>query len=667
MGFLNPWFLAAGAAVFVPLFLHLFYRRESKTFAFPAIRYLLRTERERASQIRAQQLLLLLLRAAIVVLLTLAGARAHFRGDGGSHEPTALALVLDNSMSTTAVDGGRRHLDTLKAAARISVALAGHDDLIWVIGAGTPWERAVPGGAAQALAAVDSVRPAHGRAEMLEVVARARALVAQSGLPAREVHVFTDLQATAFEGGTEDAGDASVPVVVFGLPGDAGDGANRGVERVVFGGGLAPLAGRRTQVSAMVSGGTPGDTVAARLHVGDQVRAAGRAPVGAAATFSAGPFRAGRIEGWVEIDPDPLTADDRRYFSFAVREPPLAALAGPAPFFVQEAMAVLEESRRASLVAAGSAAVLVSAGGDGLEAVAGARPGTAGRRAVVFPLADPALLPALNRRLAEAGIPFRYAPAGGGSGALRVAEHALPVDLTGIEVRRRFAVEPAGADATAPESSRVLATLSNGEPWLLAGAAPQGRSYVLIASPLDEGSTSLPVSAAMLPLIEWALEQEWVLEHGTGSGSAEGAVAGETFVPAPAATRVVDPEGARHRVDGDQPFPAAVAGLYRVLAGDSVLETIAVNAPAAETDLTPLSRAALGRALPGVAAVVDDADDWGREVFRARRGVEPWRLLAVLLLALVLVESGAAASARILARTRSAAGPGPVSSGSGSA
>lgn len=658
MGFLNPWFLLAGAAVLVPLFLHLFYRRESKTFTFPAIRYLLRTERERASQIRAQQLLLLLLRAAIVVLLAVAGARVHFRGAGGSHEPTALALVLDNSMSTTVVDGGRRHLDALKAAARTSVAEAGHDDVIWVIGAGTPWERAVPGGAARAVAAVDSMRPAHGRAEMAEVVGRARALVGQSGLPAGEVHVFTDLQATAFDGVAEGAGDPSIPVLVFGLPAGptsaAGGGVNRGVERVLFGGGLAPLAGRRTRVSAIVSGGAPGDTAAVRLHVGDQVRAAGRAPAGAAATLPAGPFRPGPIEGWVEIDPDPLTADDRRYFSFAVREPPLAALAGEAPLFVREALAVLEESERLSLVAPDNAQVLVSAGGEGLEPTAAGRR-DADRRAVVFPLADAALLPALNRRLAEAGIPFRYAPAGAASGALRVAEHVLPVDLAGIEVRRRFAVEPAGADP-ASASSSVLATLSNGDPWLLvAGAAPQGRSYVLIASPLDEESTSLPVSAAMLPLVEWAVE------HGAGSGSTgtQRVAAGEAFVPPPAATTVVDPLGAPHRVDGDQPFPAPTAGLYRVLAGDSVLETIAVNPPAAETDLTPLSPAALLRALPGAVAVVDDADEWRREIFRTKRGAEPWLLLAIALLALALVESAVAASTRVLSRTRAPAAPKP--------
>ncbi|MDE2652445.1 MAG: BatA domain-containing protein, partial [Gemmatimonadota bacterium] len=175
MGFLNPLFLLAGAAVLVPIILHLFYRQESKIFTFPAIRYLLRTEREHARQIRTQQLLLLLLRAAIVVLLVLLGARLHLRGSGGSHDPTALALVIDNSLSTTIIQDGRRLLDTLKAVARQSVANASHDDIIWVLRAGTPWEPAVPGGVVQARSAIDATMPAHTFGDLGAAIERARA------------------------------------------------------------------------------------------------------------------------------------------------------------------------------------------------------------------------------------------------------------------------------------------------------------------------------------------------------------------------------------------------------------------------------------------------------------------------------------------------------------
>ena len=430
MGFLNPVFLLAGLAVAVPVFLHLFYRRESKTFAFPAIRYLLRTERERARQIRTQQVLLLLIRVAVVAVVVLMGARTHFPGPGKSHDATALALVIDNSLSATAIEDGRRRLDALKAVARRSAEGAGPDDVIWVIRAGTPWLAATPGNAAQALAAIDETPSSHGRGDLLQAAARARALVAQSDLPAREVHLITDLQATAFAGegpvrghgpprdaedaeGERDAGSAraggdgaDVPIVVFGAP--AAGLANRGIEGVVFGGGLAPLAGRRTEAAVSVSGGEPGDTVGVRLYVGGLMRGAARAPAGATVRVPAGPFPAGRVEGWAEIDPDPLTADDRHYFSFAVRDPTPVAVLGDAPLFVQEAAAVLAENGRIAFESPARAATLVSAGGEGLDGR------SRDQAAVAYPLADPVGLPALNRRLAEAGIPFRYVHREGG-------------------------------------------------------------------------------------------------------------------------------------------------------------------------------------------------------------------------------------------------------------
>src|SRR3990170_4213811 len=113
MGAINPLFLAAGLSVAVPLFLHLFQRQESRRFAFPALRYLERTEREHARRIRLRQLLLLVLRLAVLLLLVGAGARLFVHGRGSAHPPTAVAIILDNSMSSGLVVGERRVLDVL--------------------------------------------------------------------------------------------------------------------------------------------------------------------------------------------------------------------------------------------------------------------------------------------------------------------------------------------------------------------------------------------------------------------------------------------------------------------------------------------------------------------------------------------------------------------------
>jgi len=645
MGFLNPLFLVAGAAVLVPIILHLFYRQESKVFTFPAIRYLLRTERDHARQIRTQQLLLLLLRVAIVVLVVILGARIHFPGPGGSHDPTALALVIDNSMSTTIIDDGRRRLDTLKAVARLSVHGANHDDVIWVVRAGTPWEPAIPGGVAQALAAIDSIRPAHGRGDLGRAVARARALVGQSDLPNREVHVFTDLQATALSEPPITGED--IPVVVFGAPSETA--LNRGIGGISFGGGLPPLAGRRTEAAISVVGTTAGDTVGVRLYIDGQVRAAGTVPAGATVRLPAGPFPPGRVEGYAEIDPDPLTADDRRYFSFAVREPTPVAILGAPPVFVAEALAVLEENDRITVAGPGGAATILSIGGEGLE-----RRGLT-QSAFVVPHPDPAQLPALNRRLAEGGIPYRFEMEEGGGA--RVASSDLAIDLTELEIRRFFRLVPTGArTAGSPQTddletgsttdspssssrSGSVVVLSSGDPWLITANSPAG-PYTLLASPLDEESTSLPVSAAMVPLLEWAIER-W-----SGGGGGTGSVtAGTNFVPPTATTSVRNPGGEEFAVDGDQPFLATtVAGFYQPVARDSLLPAVPVNPPAAETDLTPASPREVRRAIPGTTAIVDDAAAWSRNIFRAGRGPEPWRAIAAILLILLLVETVVAAA-----------------------
>src|SRR5690606_14101696 len=111
MSALNPWFLLAAASVAVPLFLHRVQRRRTRRVSFPALRYLERTEREHARRIRLRQILLLLVRVSILLFVVGAGARLVFFGDSGAHPPTAVVLVLDNSMSSGRIVSDRRVLD----------------------------------------------------------------------------------------------------------------------------------------------------------------------------------------------------------------------------------------------------------------------------------------------------------------------------------------------------------------------------------------------------------------------------------------------------------------------------------------------------------------------------------------------------------------------------
>src|SRR5690606_7511114 len=105
---------------------------------FPALRYLRRAEKESARRIRLRQILLMLLRIAAVLLLAFAAARPFIGFGGSGHSPTAVVIVLDNSMSSGTVEGEQRLLDQLAARALEMLAEAGPDDRFWLLRAGEP-------------------------------------------------------------------------------------------------------------------------------------------------------------------------------------------------------------------------------------------------------------------------------------------------------------------------------------------------------------------------------------------------------------------------------------------------------------------------------------------------------------------------------------------------
>jgi hypothetical protein len=114
-----------------------------------------------------------------------------------------------------------------------------------------------------------------------------------------------------------------------------------------------------------------------------------------------------------------------------------------------------------------------------------------------------------------------------------------------------------------------------------------------------------------------------------------------------------------HPVDGTQDFRATrEAGIYRVLAGDSLLELVAVNPPISESLLATADIAAVAQALGGDLRVIEDPEIWNDAVFAQRQGRELWRPLLLAVLLLLLGESWAAASGAAAGRA-DAHRPGP--------
>src|SRR5947209_12530747 len=106
MSFLAPLYLLLGGAVAVPLLIHLLRRRIGARVEFPAARYLERAEKEHSRTLKIRNLLLMLLRVLALLAIAAGAARPVARWVGAGHAPTALAVVIDNSLSSAAVVNG---------------------------------------------------------------------------------------------------------------------------------------------------------------------------------------------------------------------------------------------------------------------------------------------------------------------------------------------------------------------------------------------------------------------------------------------------------------------------------------------------------------------------------------------------------------------------------
>jgi hypothetical protein len=115
---LVPTLVVGGAAVAIPVVIHLFNRRRFKVVTWAAMRFLLAAQQETRRRVRIEQLILLLVRTAIVLFIVLAMASATdwaeamwqglFPGaagyNGGRSGRTHTIIVLDGSLSMGAAE-----------------------------------------------------------------------------------------------------------------------------------------------------------------------------------------------------------------------------------------------------------------------------------------------------------------------------------------------------------------------------------------------------------------------------------------------------------------------------------------------------------------------------------------------------------------------------------
>lgn len=594
MSFLAPIWLALAGAAAVPLLIHLLRRRIGARVVFPAARYLARAEQEHSRKLRLRNLLVMFLRVLAVLCVAAAAARPVGRMAGVGHAPTALALVVDNSLSSSAVVDGRPVLGRLTAAADSALAATTPADRVWLVTA----DGATVGGSVAAVRrALGEVRPLAGSGDPAGAVRRAAALVRSSGLAEGVVAVVTDGQATSWP--------APVALeesrVAVHAP-DVRPPANGAVLRA------AAVPARWTPAGAVEARVlAPAESAAYRITLGRRTLARGTvsAPRGggeASLLVRAAPPERGWLPGTVELEPDELRGDDVRHFALWIGAAPRVMAGEGAGQFARTAVEALVQGGRAQ---AGAEVRVVSA--DELT----------GLPALILAPADPVRLGAANRALERAGVPWRFGMVRRGESTIRFAGAARSTADVAASVR--YTLVPQGG-AAADTVARA-----GGEPWIVAGAR-----YVIVGSALDPQSTSFPVRATFLP---WLADAVSRLAAG-GAGEVVEAVPGARL-PRPSGVDALEAtDGSRSPLAGDSVEVPARPGVYFYARGGERRGALVVNGDGEESVLARLSGAQLRSRFQGGSVDVETgAAAWASSLFAAsnRRSLVTPLLVAALL------------------------------------
>src|ERR1700733_5689603 len=193
MGFFAPWFLAALAAVGLPVYIHLLRRQTTTPRPVSSLMFFERGIQSSTRHRRLRYLLLFALRALLVILLALVFANPFVRRSAAAANDRLMLIAVDNSFSmragTRLADAKREALAVLatrRPSQRAQVMALGGDLQVLT----------QPIQDASALkAAVENIQPGDSHGNFGELGRGMRALAETVHTPV-ELHLFSDMQAS---------------------------------------------------------------------------------------------------------------------------------------------------------------------------------------------------------------------------------------------------------------------------------------------------------------------------------------------------------------------------------------------------------------------------------------------------------------------------------------
>lgn len=701
MSFVEPIFLFGLLAAALPVVVHLINRRKAVRVDFPALAFLLQSNRREARGIKVRQWLLMALRILVVALLAFSIAKPFVRSSAGftasERLPTATVFVVDTSLSMAQGDWWERATDDFRA--RVAKLRPWDEVALVTTAPGAP--RPVPrltGTHRDLESAFDDLAPGDHGTHLVDALLAAGEVLGTSELPNRRIVVLSDLAEGTFPVQLQPEAPVEFPVEFVELR-DEATPPNFSIESVDFeqeGSAQEPV----WRIDAIVHNHSDAaKKVEIRLEIDGKDVAGGLVDVAAGRTAKH-TFRhridgSGLREGIVRlVDADELGADDRRHFVIQLRDTIRTLLVNGEPssipfrdemFFLERALnprtdtssnIVPELTTREGLEAAdlseydvvvlGNVAKITPVavrkleefvqGGGGLMLAMGDQVDPVAYNQALGNLLPKPLrsLKQLARRddpdapikVTRVGPPRRQHP------VFRVFQLPGGSSLQEVSVFSYMLLEP-----SPPEQSELVLSFEDNAPALLERKV--GRGHVLLfTTSVDDEWTDLPFQPAFLPLMRRAVQ--YLARRATSSGAAR-YVAGEEvrldvtgFVQRRAV--VSGPDGLRAVLepqDGTVAFTPMRAGVYRVYADDdaepsNLVEalTFAANSDPRESNLAMLRADVLGR------WVTDEAQEAGEAAaaIEAEKRVNLWPFFLFCVTLFLLAETVLGTRRSVLAR-----------------
>ncbi|MCK4417795.1 MAG: BatA domain-containing protein, partial [Candidatus Latescibacteria bacterium] len=334
IAFLNPAVLPALTAALLPILIHLLTRRKLKKVAVSSVVFLQQLQKKRMRRVKVRQWLLLVLRTLIIIFLILVFSRPVLRTTlsfVGSSTTTTAAILLDNSYSMGFETPRGRLFDLSKQRVLELIGLLKPGDEVvllpfadrppvakqWKIGDGESTFSLIRD-------FILNLQLSYRATDMSSALEKASKLLSGSENPHKEIFLLTDMEENGWRGLQKEKVFAQLEgISLYLLPVEAAQEENVSVEWVTVPQQILSVKGqiefevqvtnyRKSDVRDLLLcfylDGERLSQVTLNIRAGQTKRA----------LFQVVPEKTGVLSGYVEIEPDRLSVDNRRYFSVSI-------------------------------------------------------------------------------------------------------------------------------------------------------------------------------------------------------------------------------------------------------------------------------------------------------------------------------------------------------------